>query len=143
MSKVLVGPFNRVEGDLEITLETANNRVSEARVNSPLYRGFETMLVGKAPYDAMVYTPRICGICSVSQSVGAARALADISKLEIPENGQLCTNLVLANENMADLLTHFYLFFMPDFARESYRGQPWFKNAEARFKAVKGTAHQE
>ncbi|WP_136678650.1 nickel-dependent hydrogenase large subunit [Neptunomonas sp. XY-337] len=143
MSKVLVGPFNRVEGDLEITLETADNRVSEARVNSPLYRGFETMLVGKAPYDAMVYTPRICGICSVSQSVGAARALADISKLEIPENGQLCTNLVLANENMADLLTHFYLFFMPDFARESYRGQPWFTSAEARFKAVKGTAHQE
>ncbi|MCK7499065.1 MAG: nickel-dependent hydrogenase large subunit [Comamonadaceae bacterium] len=35
------------------------------------------MLVGRAPLDALVIVPRICGICSVSQSAAAARALAD------------------------------------------------------------------
>ena len=34
----------------------------------------EQILQGKAPHDALVYVPRICGICSVSQSVASARA---------------------------------------------------------------------
>jgi hypothetical protein len=35
------GPFNRVEGDLEVRLEMAGDWVEAARVTSPLYRGFE------------------------------------------------------------------------------------------------------
>lgn len=64
--------------------------------------------------------PRICGICSVSQSAAAA-ALADATEQAMPPNGALAQNLILACENLADHLTHFYLFFMPDFAREAYR----------------------
>ena len=140
MSRILVGPFNRVEGDLEVTLETDGDQVRSARVNSPLYRGFEQIMLGHNPMDALVYTPRICGICSVSQSVACARALADLMQVEMPENGQHCTNLVLANENMTDLLTHFYLFFMPDFARPVYADEDWFERIEQRFKATKGDA---
>jgi Ni,Fe-hydrogenase I large subunit len=77
MSRLLVGPFNRTEGDLEVALEIADGRVTEARVNAPLYRGFERMLLGKHPHDALVIAPRICGICSVAQSSAAAMALAD------------------------------------------------------------------
>lgn len=140
MSRILAGPFNRVEGDLEITLETDENQVVSAQVNSPLYRGFERILLGHDPMDALVYTPRICGICSVSQSVACARALADLMDVDIPENGLHSTNLVLANENMTDLLTHFYLFFMPDFARDIYSTEPWFNEVSERFKATIGSA---
>ena len=142
MSRILAGPFNRVEGDLEITLDTNETSVQSARVNSPLYRGFERVLLGHDPMDALVYTPRICGICSVSQSVACARALADLMQVDIPENGLHSTNLVLANENMTDLLTHFYLFFMPDFARETYADEPWYEEINTRFKATQGTATQ-
>lgn len=31
-----VGPFNRVEGDLEVSLTLAEGGVAEARVNAPL-----------------------------------------------------------------------------------------------------------
>ena len=108
MSRIVAGPFNRVEGDLEITLDITENKVVSAEVNSPLYRGFERILLGHKPMDALVYTPRICGICSVTQSVASARALADAMQLSMPLNGELCTNLVLANENITDLLTHFF-----------------------------------
>ena len=77
MSRRIIGPFNRVEGDLEVHLDIGNSSVNEAWVVSPLYRGFEEILNGKDPRDAMVYTPRICGICSVSQSTAAAAALGD------------------------------------------------------------------
>jgi len=126
-TRLLVGPFNRVEGDLEVALEIEGDRVRSAQVNATMYRGFEQILQGKAPHDALVFVPRICGICSVSQSVAAARALADLGGIGMPPNGQHATNLILATENLADHLTHFYLFFMPDFARprtRTSRGTP-------------------
>ena len=76
MSRSIIGPFNRVEGDLEVQIEIADGVVTDSWVNSPLFRGFEQILHGKDPRDALVYTPRICGICSVSQSVAGATALA-------------------------------------------------------------------
>lgn len=133
MTRLLVGPFNRVEGDLEVTLDVADGRVASARVNAPMYRGFEQILRGREPHDALVYVPRICGICSVSQSVAAARALADLGGVAMPANGQHVTNVILATENLADHLTHFYLFFMPDFVRPVYAGLPWHAEAVRRF----------
>ena len=142
MSRLVVGPFNRVEGDLEIKLDVENGAVAAAYINSPLYRGFEQILLGKAPADALVYAPRICGICSVSQSVAAATALAKAQGLTPPENGARLQNLILAAENVADHLTHFYMFFMPDFAQSLYAGEPWFE-AAARFRAMGGPAQRE
>lgn len=143
MARLVVGPFNRVEGDLEVHLDITDGRVAEARVNSPLYRGFEAMLAGRAPEDALVIAPRVCGICSVSHSTAAALALADCAGSGLPDNARRTANLVLACENLADHLTHFYLFFMPDFARETYRRRPWFEAVAARFKATEGSARDE
>ncbi len=140
MTRKLYGPFNRVEGDLEVEVEITNGKVSKAWVNSPLYRGFEQIMQGKSPLDALVYTPRICGICSVSQSIASAHALADAQGIEAEANGQLASNIILACENLADHLTHFYLFFMPDFAREVYQQQPWYQQVKSRFQAQVGTA---
>ncbi len=142
MSRLVVGPFNRVEGDLEIKLDVGDGAVTAAYVNSPLYRGFEQILPGKAPADALVYAPRICGICSVSQSLAAANALAKAQGLTPPENGAHLQNLILAAENVADHLTHFYMFFMPDFAQSVYAGEPWYE-AAARFRAMGGPAQRE
>ncbi|WP_298608255.1 nickel-dependent hydrogenase large subunit [uncultured Thiothrix sp.] len=143
MTRRVLGPFNRVEGDLEVQFESQDGVITQAWVNSSLFRGFERILVGKVPSDALVYTPRICGICSVAQSVAAAQALASTQGLIPTPNGQLVTNLILACENLADHLTHFYLFFMPDFAREVYQNQPWFPEIAQRFKAQVGSAHGE
>ena len=140
MSRLVVGPFNRVEGDLEVILDIADGRVRAARVKSSLYRGFEQILQGKSPLDALVFVPRICGICSVSQSAAAAQALAAAMGVTPPVNGRLAANLIQAVENVADHVTHFYLFFMPDFARDGYESQPWWHAASARFRAVTGAA---
>ena len=143
MRSVTIGPFNRVEGDLEVHLDVDDGRVASARVNAPLYRGFEQILAGKSALDALVITPRICGICSVSQSMAAAYALRDAMGLVVPRNGELATNLILANENVADHFTHFYLFFMPDFARATYAERAWHSRIAERFRAISGTATAE
>ena len=143
MTRLLVGPFNRVEGDLEVRLEVADGQVTEAWVNAPMYRGFEQILQGKHPFDAMVYVPRICGICSVTQSVAAARALGAACGVEAPPNGVWLTNLMLACENAADHLTHFYLFFMPDFTRQIYANRSWHGQAVNNFSIQSGEHSRE
>ncbi|AOV17429.1 HupV protein [Acidihalobacter aeolianus] len=143
MVRQIVGPFNRVEGDLEVQLDVGDGQVDAAWVNSPLYRGFEQILLGKIPDDALVYAPRVCGICSVSQSVAAAFALGDAYRAETPPNGVLALDLIHAAENLIDHLTHFYLFFMPDFARPEYTAQPWHADIHARFRAIEGSAAPE
>ena len=143
MSRLVVGPFNRVEGDLELTLDIEAAACAEARVATTLYRGFEQILLGRPAADALTIAPRICGICSVSQSIAAAAALRALSGVQPPPNGELAANIVHAAENIADHLTHFYLFFMPDFARASYADEDWFAAIEARFKAVSGAAAHE
>lgn len=141
-TRLVVGPFNRVEGDLEVTLDVANGLVARAQVNAPLYRGFERMLEGRDPRDALVITPRICGICSISQSAAAARALGSAIGLQPTPQGALAAALIHAAENVADHLTHFHLFFMPDFARPAYAGRPWHARAVDRFTAMEGSAQR-
>ena len=140
MSRLVVGPFNRVEGDLEVRLTFDGYTVSEAHVVSPMFRGFETILLDRAPEDALAIAPRICGICSVSQSVAAATALAKMAHVIPPMNGQFSTQLTLACENLSDHLTHFYLFFMPDFTNAVYENKPWHEELHKRFCIPDGTS---
>jgi hypothetical protein len=126
-----------------VTLEVKDGVVAEAWAGSPLYRGFEQILRGKHPMDALMFAPRICGICSVSQSMAAASALADAMGLKAAPNGRITKNLAQAVENVADHFTHFYLFFMPDFARAEYAGRAWHARAVERFRAVRGSAAPE
>lgn len=139
-TQLLVGPFNRVEGDLEIRLDVAEGRVRSAQVNSPMFRGFERMLLGKGAMDALTITPRICGICSISQSAAAARALAQAAGVVPAPEGEKVAALLHMVENQADHMTHFNLFFMPDFARSVYAGRRWHARTVARFTAMQGSA---
>jgi hydrogenase large subunit len=138
--QLLVGPFNRVEGDLEIRLDIRDGQVAAAYANSPLFRGFEMMLLGKDPRDALTLTPRICGICSVSQSASAALALGAAGGHAMAPQGALAAAILHGVENLADHVTHFNLFFMPDFARPAYAGRAWHDRAVARFTAMEGSA---
>ncbi len=140
MKRIQLGPFNRVEGDLEVSLDVEQGQVAAAWVNSPLFRGFEQVLVGRVPDDALAIVPRICGICSVAQSAAAANALAALAGVEAPPNGQVAQKIVLAAENLADHLTHFYLFFMPDFARPAYAKRSWFGEVAGKFAAQTGSS---
>jgi hydrogenase large subunit len=45
---------------------------------------------------------------------------------------------MLACENAADHLSHFYLFFLPDFTRPVYADRPWHAEALRRFAAQAG-----
>jgi Ni,Fe-hydrogenase I large subunit len=118
--------LNRVEGDMEVRLEVEGNTVTDAWCVGTMYRGFEQILAGRDPGDALVIAPRICGICSTSQLYAAASALETAYGAPIAPNGTRIRNLCLMAESVMSDARHTFLMFTPDFCNHAYRDHPLY-----------------
>jgi hydrogenase large subunit len=121
--------MNRVEGDLEIKIEVDGNTVTDAWCVGTMYRGYEQILVGRDPKDALVITPRICGICSTSQLYAATSALEVAFQSPLAPNGTRIRNLCLMAEAVMSDARHTFLMFAPDFCNPAYRSHPLYTEA--------------
>lgn len=141
MSKKIVEleiPLNRVEGDLDIKVKIEDNVITEAKSIGTLYRGFENILKTRDPLDALVITPRVCGICSVSHLLAAAKALDDAYGITPPPQAVRIRNLsILAESIQSDLRQH-YLMYMSDFANEYYKDKTFYDKAKKLYEPFKG-----
>src|SRR5262245_36737699 len=113
--------MNRVEGDVELEVELDGNTIRDARCIGTMYRGFEQILCGRAPTDALVITPRICGICSTSQLYAAVTALESAFGCEVAPNGVRVRNLCLMAEEVQSDARQSFLMFAVDFCNPAYR----------------------
>ncbi len=116
-------PFTRLEGDLLIQVEIEDGRVARSRASGTLYRGFEAMLRGRDPLDAVVITCRVCGQCGLTHSAAAAAALRAVLGARMPPNAWLAIDVMLGIETVISHFTHFYLSFAPDLAESPYDEQ--------------------
>ncbi|HAK95286.1 MAG TPA: nickel-dependent hydrogenase large subunit [Planctomycetes bacterium] len=118
-TQLKINPVTRVEGHLEVdvTIEKAGGKdqVVEARVAGPMFRGFETIMTGRDPRDAVHYTQRICGVCPVSHAMAASLALEDAFGVTPPPNGRIIRNLVLGANFIQSHIIHFYHLALPDY----------------------------
>jgi hydrogenase large subunit len=121
--------MNRVEGDLEIELELDDHVITDAWCVGKMYRGFEQLLNGRDPNDALVIVPRICGICSTSQLHAATTALEVAYQTPIAPNGTRIRNLCLMAESVLSDARHTFLMFAPDFCNPAYRTNPLYPRA--------------
>jgi len=113
---IAFSPFSRLEGDLEIKVDIEDGHIARSRASGTLYRGFEPMLRGRDPSDAMVITCRVCGQCGLAHLAASAAALRALTHAQMPQNAYLISNMMLAIEAVIGHLAHFYLSFAPDFA---------------------------
>jgi uptake hydrogenase large subunit len=134
MSKRIVQiNMNRVEGDLEIKIEVDGNVIKDAWCIGSMYRGYEKILVGRNPNDALVITPRICGICSTTHLYASAKALESAHQASVAPNGTRIRNLCLAAESVQSDIRHTFLMFLPDFCDPVYREHPLYEKVIAEF----------
>jgi len=131
-------PINRVEGDLDIKVTIKDGVIVEAKSIGTLYRGFENILRGRDPLDALVITPRVCGICSISHLSAAVKALEDAYDITPPPQAVRFRNLSIICENAQSDLKQFFLMFMADFAHEYYQDKSFFDIAKKSYAPFKG-----
>ncbi len=125
--------MNRVEGDLEVHAELRDDLVVRAWCSGTLYRGFETLMVGRGSLDGLVITPRICGICSTSHLHAAALALDQIHHARVPAEGQRVRNVALMAEHLQSDLRQHALMFCPDMLHPSYADTALYDAAVERY----------
>ncbi|WP_456384404.1 nickel-dependent hydrogenase large subunit [Persephonella sp.] len=155
MAKVQKVVLNRVEGEIDLKLVWEGNRIKDAYIIAPNFRGFEFILENKPVMDALVITPRICGICGHAHLIATTRAIEDIYHragvgLDVPENALLIRDITLASEIVQNHIRWFYMFVMPDFLKleknrklkkfEPIKGQQWQKAVDFSSKMVKVVA---
>lgn len=113
--RVQIDPVSRIEGHLSINLDVNNNQVNAAYCSGTMFRGFEILLKGRDPLDAVQITQRICGVCPVSHGIASTMALENAIGLQVPENGRLLRNLILGANYLQSHLIHFYQLSALDF----------------------------
>ncbi|MCF6465170.1 nickel-dependent hydrogenase large subunit [Clostridium sp. Cult2] len=114
-NKITINPITRISGFLEIQVEVQNNEIIDAKSSGMLFRGFEKMLKGRPPLDAIYFTERICGICSTAHSMASTLALEDILNIIPDENDKMIRDFMHGCEFIQNHLRHFYQYTLPDF----------------------------
>ncbi len=132
--------LNRVEGDLEFQLDLEDGVVVDARCIGTLYRGFEQIMIGRAPRDSLVITPRICGICGTAHLYAAVLALEDLAGIMPPMHAVHVRNLCLMAENLQSDLRQSFLFFTPDLCHAAYAAHPMAGEIAESFAPMQGSA---
>jgi len=140
MAKVLIDPLTRIEGHLSVELDVQNGKVVDAKSIGDMYRGLETILIGRNPVDSNQIMQRICGVCPVSHGLAASKCLDGAFGIKPNKNGRILRNLILAANYLQSHILHFYHLAALDFvditAILSYKGsdsrlikiKEWAKN---------------
>jgi len=105
---ITIDPVTRIEGHLRIDVEVEGGAIKNAWSSGTMWRGIETILKGRDPRDAWVFTQRICGVCTTVHAIASVRSVENALGLEIPLNAQLIRNVIIAAHALHDHVVHFY-----------------------------------
>src|ERR671933_3069774 len=111
-------PVTRVAGALAFhtVVDLENRRVLESNSMATLFRGYEKILQGRDPRDAIFISSRACGVCGGVHSTTAALALEMAFGIYPPPMGLVARNLLLSLEYLYDHPLHLFLLAGPDFS---------------------------
>jgi [NiFe] hydrogenase large subunit len=106
--RIVIDPITRIEGHLRIETQVENGAVSAAWSTGTLFRGIETILKGRRPEDAWLFTQRLCGVCTYVHGASSVRCVEDALNLTVPDNARIVRNLLMGAQYLHDHIVHFY-----------------------------------
>ena len=111
-------PVTRVAGALAFhsVCDLKERKVIETRSMATLFRGYEVILMGRDPRDAIFITSRACGVCGGVHAVTAAMATEMAFGICPPPLGIVLRNMALAIEFLYDHPLHLFLLAGPDYS---------------------------
>lgn len=102
-------------------MDLASRRVIDARAASTLFRGYEVILRGRAPTDAIDISSRACGVCGGVHATCASMALEMAFVVAPPPVAIIARNLGEAAELLYDHALHLFLLAGPDYSERMVR----------------------
>lgn len=114
--------IDQIEGEASIYFDMKDEKVDFATVAFPHFRGMESILEGKNALDALVITPRVCGICGHAHLMATVRALEDAYKnagypVELSQKVQSMREFTLVMEMIQNHFKWIYLTIIPQLTK--------------------------
>lgn len=118
--------IEKIEGEAELDFTFNDGLIEDVKINFGFYRGIEEILRGKDAHDALVITPRVCGICNHAHLLAAVRAIENGYenaglKVELSLKATDIREFTLACELIQNHVKWLYLTIIPQF--EKYVGK--------------------
>ncbi len=119
LKEVNFDPVTRVAGALAFhsVVDLQSRTVQETNAVATLFRGYEVILKGRDPRDAIFISSRACGVCGGVHSTCAAYALEMAFGIQPPPLGVVVRNMLLAAEFLYDHPLHLFLLAGPDYSQ--------------------------
>ncbi len=100
--------IERIEGEAYLVWEKGS-----VRIIFESGRGMENLLKGRPLWDALVVTPRVCGICGHAHLAAAVEALEDLFNIEPTKKAKTIRFITRSCEIVQNHLKWFYLTIFP------------------------------
>jgi len=135
----------RIEGEATLELEWDSDKISNAKIKFTNYRAIEKILQERHLLDALMVTPRVCGICSHSHVNATVLAIEDCYKnigidITLTQKAQYLRELILNAEKIQNHIKWFYFLILPELFKmnqkkfvltEPFSDKEWFEAQKA------------
>ncbi len=132
--EITIEPITRIEGHLgvHVHVDTDARRIKDAYAYSPMFRGFEIILVGREPSEAVMITQRSCGVCPVPHALSSVNAVDQVYGVSPPPMGVLLRDLVHGAEQLYDSEVGVLNLEGPDYSEIAVKqfNPDWWSEAE-------------
>ncbi len=114
--------IEKIEGEAELDFTFIDGEIEDVKINFGFYRGVEEILRGKDARDALVITPRVCGICNHAHLIASVRAIEDGYKragvkVNLSSKARDIREFTLACELIQNHIKWLYLTILPQLER--------------------------
>lgn len=118
-----IDPVTRVAGALAFHLQVdlTSRTIVEARASSTMFRGYEVILRGRVPTEAIDISSRACGVCGGVHATCSAMCLEMAANVAPPPMAIIARNLGEAAELIYDHTLHLFLLAGPDYSAQMVR----------------------
>jgi uptake hydrogenase large subunit len=118
--------LKKIEGEATVDFELKDEKVEFATISFKHLRGMEKILQNRSALDALVITPRTCGICGHSHLIATARALESALKsvdnsFLISEKAKKIREITIMLELLQNHFKWFYLIIYPEISKLANR----------------------
>ncbi len=119
----VIDPVTRVAGALAFhaKCDLTDRKIYETHSMATLFRGYELILKGRDPRDAIDISSRACGVCGGVHSTCASLTLEMAFGIKAPPMGVCVRNLGETAEFLYDHPLHMFLLAGPDYSASAFK----------------------
>ncbi len=127
--------IERIEGEAALEVEWEDEKIAFAKLKFFNYRGIEEILRKRPLYDALAFTPRVCGICSHSHALACVRAIESCFEqaqetVSVSKKARDIREIALNAEKIHNHIKWYFFSVLPELEKiddPTYRGDAFKK----------------